>query len=242
MAMSIPPNELPIRIARVYWVFFVSFLLCNYGCRRPPTELDKKWPGFKSNKILETGVDYVNEPVRKGYVVTYKKDTIRGYIRVRKYNEVKVPLLFVPVLPLDKTQASDIIQVRADSIDCIWMEIPGKKDTTMEYAIMNSLLWQVLASKGSAKIYWQRTDTYTIDYSDWSTHPDSYQQVCLVRPAGAINIPLSVRMDVRPAYCYADFINHRYGQHVKPSDFKTTGDMLNYIVDQENQRILANKD
>jgi hypothetical protein len=213
------------------WLLIISLIMEGCACT-PPTALDIKWPDYKRLRRYGDGTAfYLSAPVRKGYVLTNNRDTIKGYIKINNYNNALGHLSFVPVLPFGKAERSDIILVRPKDIDYIRVEVPGSKDS-LDFGILDSDTWRVLARKDPVRIYYQQW---------WENDIDgiltTFENITLTAPGVSIRIPLSVRGEDSRSYCLVHFINKRYGQHFRESEFTGQRSMLNYILDKENERV-----
>ncbi|HMI60327.1 MAG TPA: hypothetical protein VK518_05445 [Puia sp.] len=167
--------------------------------------------------------------VRVGYLVKKNNDTLRGYIKmVLSYYEGQT-IKDVPLLPFDKTDKKDIINVDLDEIDHVRISSP-KGTTSEDYMPVRSAMWQILGRKGQISVCTQTWGTirpYTY-----------YQEMVLVSGKKLIEIPINPSNSgaYHPRFSYlVQFINKRYGRNFTTKSFKGRDDMVSYILDNENE-------
>lgn len=222
-------------ISKNGWLIIIQSIMVFYGCVAP-SGLDKKWPDYKHLRRIGDGtVYYLSAPVREGYIFTKNKDTLKGYIKIFNYNKLHSHLLYFPLLPFNKTKATDIIDVKLEDIDFIRVKRPNSNDSE-DYGLVDSNTWLLIGRKNQIKIYYQQW---------WNTDVDGilfiWIEMILVSEKERTEIPTRALIGSHPRWYYLlQFINKRYGQDFKQEDFKDEKAMIGYILDKENQKPLNN--
>ncbi len=194
-----------------------------HGCYPPPSELEKKWPNWKSERTF----GYMAAPVRRGYILTINNDTLFGYIRIFDCNEAGSQLNGVSILPFNKTLATDIITVKLPDIDYIKVEMPDGKDSA-EYIIVHGVTWRIIGERKNVRICYE--ETWTTDIGGTAIDGN---WTCLVKGKEIKMMPGN-RFNPTLAFSLRRYINDSYGKHYAEKDFKSNKGMINYILDRES--------
>ena len=209
--------------------FLILYLLFCTGCiNSPQIKLNRKWPDYK-RPFSAAGV---TDGVRVGYIVRKQGDTLRGYVNMKTFYYDKETINEVPLLPFDKNEKKDIINVALDDIDFVRIYSP-RKTIAEDYMPVRSAMWYLLGRKGRVSVCYQRWGLLHTGY-----HNDYYETAVLVSGQQVTDIPINPSNSTayHPRYLYyVEFINKRFGKNFTTKDFnKDKTAMVNYILDQEN--------
>jgi hypothetical protein len=210
-----------------YWWKLSVFFLTGCGILGPQATLNRSWPvkyGF--------GTELSTTPVREGYILTKKDDTLRGYIKMATVYEVAYTITAIPILPFNKKSKSDLLEVKLADIDYVRIQNTLKSKITEDYMPVNSAMWQVLGSKGPVKVCYRQVEADSLS----SGYSRRYDQMLLLTGKWIIVIPMihtglfQSRLDL-----LLEFINDRYRKSFQRADFKDQNDMINYILNNEKE-------
>ena len=180
---------------------------CSYG--QEVTAQGRPWP-----------VNYGYTPMRrspplKGFIVLTSGDTLKGYLKVFAFHD------FYPILDTGTNQVQDIYFP-----DIASMRIYGGPQGYIDYVNLGDkhFLWRLDGRQKDVAIY------------DDMLHMGMHHLI-MVTPKARITIYKG-----RQWFEYYDkivplligFINDRYKTGVSVGNFKTTKDIIDYILDQEN--------
>jgi hypothetical protein len=169
---------------------------------------------------------YDDANVEHGFVIEKNGDTIRGLLKMVTIYPEGGKFDHVPVLPYDKTQATDIINIPLSEIDYaqignVW---PHAGDST-DFMPVNDAMWYVLGRKGNASI----CQGNYVEGPFWGDRLHWDVPMALVVGAKIVNIPPKPSQ-FRSLLLFA---NRRYGQHLSEKDFKNKKALINYILNKE---------
>jgi hypothetical protein len=212
----------------------VGLIMSFYGCATlKETKLDKKWPQ-RLSVIDQFDID--PPLVKEGYILTKNNDTLKGYFKMRELNEFNMPSMPIPFLPFNKTKATDIINIKIDSINYIRKKL-AKETDSVDYIPFESTLWLVLGRKNGIKILYQqwnkRADYDVSIYQQWD-------EIIIASDKLIVKIPTYGKKwsPHSQNFFILKFINERYGQNFYNKDFKNQKAMLDYILEKENEKLL----
>lgn len=209
------------------WLVLGLLVLGVHSCAPPASALDKKWPDYKLLRRLGDGkYDYMTAPVREGYVVTRKKDTVRGYVKIANFNHGRMK--YLSLLPFDKTKESDIINIPVEDVDVIQVKLPGGDDLA-RYRIIEGSTCRILGERGDVAIYYDPYWTQDVDGFVWT-----WNRTLLVT-RGKVKIMPSLRRDPSADDSLLRYINETYGKHFSAKDFRDRKEMVEYILDREGE-------
>jgi len=208
-----------------HWILIGLLVFGVNSCSRPPSELDRKWPDYQVlRRIGDRRYDYMTAPVREGYVLTRKKDTLRGYVKIANFNHGRMKVF--SLLPFDKTKESDIINVPLEDIDYIQVQLPEGHDS-VRYGIVEGSTCRILGERGDVRIYYDPYWTEDIDGNVWT-----WNRTLLVSP-GSVKIMPFLHNNPSAGYSLLRYINYTYGKHFIRKDFGSQNEMVDYILERE---------
>jgi hypothetical protein len=223
-------------------LLILVLLMCFYSCttffKHPQSfgwssyyndEISEKWP--KHHRISHlfdppagsASEDYI---VTEGYILTKNNDTLKGYIKIPFHNtRFEKPSKPIPFLPFNKTKATDIINVKLDSINYIRIKQAQSTDSA-DFIPFKSSIWLLVGRKNNIAIYYRGWRQYIYDTENSYQYETNGAQLILISEKNTTNMPILKILQ---------FINKRYGQHFSKKDFKDGKAMINYILDKENE-------
>lgn len=198
------------------------FPLFFSDCNTPERKLNRMWP----DKHSGTSADLASVTV--GFIITKSTDTLRGYIKIQTVYYYGDKLLYIPLLPFNKTKKADIIKVKLEDIDYVRVNFPQKKGTS-DYMPIQSTMWLILGSKNQIRLCYQNWGDYFFG--------NNWDEMILISGSEISEIPISNSSIFHPrSYFILEFINKRYSEHFKQEDFKDEKAMEDYILDKENKK------
>jgi hypothetical protein len=221
------------------WALLVLPVIISGCSSEHQTELKNKWPDMHMDSWKYKVENYDDAPIREGYVVTRYSDTVKGYVKLVP-SLVGVPNAdCIAVLPYGKNKFTDMINVKKADIAYVKLRRPLRNpdnidrlsgsvnDIDVYVPFTNNELWLFLGIKGGAKIYY---NFYITGYGNIQFH----WEMCLVTHNQQVKIPIHLPAIHPRAYYLVQFLNKRYNQRFKTSDFKGEKAVIDYILDQEN--------
>jgi hypothetical protein len=218
--------------SKIYCLFcmlcLTSWLLCmlcliSCGIFGRQAKLDRSWPvkyGFGTTLSLT--------PTREGYIVKNDSDTQKGYIKMATLYELNYTITDVPVLPFNKTDKSDIINVKLEDIDFVRIKKSLNSPATEDYMPIESAMWQILGGNDKARVCYRALESNAVR----AKNVQYTNQLALL--ADGYIIPMRAHSDNRSAVLL-EFINERYGQDFQKKDFINEKAMIDLILKNEQR-------
>ena len=207
-------NKILLPIILISILVFNSGILLSQETNWPPSE----WAAQSFCKHIRPGeICTLNYP---SSVIIFKNgDTIANcYFRDWNYN--------CEILPNNKFKSivrpmSSILCIHATLID----------GTNFEFRPLGKLLFRVYKRKGDVAIYDTHTDIYSSKLSF---------AILVINNKKVINIYPFYKLlpPKKQASWLLKFIKKRYNKEIDISYFKNQNDMIDYILDEENKRIM----
>jgi hypothetical protein len=213
---------------------YLVCILALSGCLPPAGPLDASWPISYPRNYL-----YNSASVEEGYILLRNKDTLWGRIKLfpLKPNFVS----HMSILPKGKDSAADVINVPAADID--YIRIYRGSFYTPHFTDFVNLdgqtLWRLLARRDSVGIY----DALIFKSNLYSRLPPSYYAhfepfMILLSHGRRVKMYSLLQWDLNHRHqekLLIKFINHYYKTSFRRSDFKSSKEIFDYILQRETE-------
>jgi hypothetical protein len=193
--------------------------------------LQSNWP-LRSAAYERGSTSYNNAPVLKGFILMKNGDTLKGKIKLI-ISTGKPPSRYAfPFLQDGKNGADDIQYIGVNSVNYFRVFNDSVNNTFTDIVNVDNRFWRLLGKKNRVAVYEE-----TISTSMFLFNRDG--RVMFVSENKPVIITSSFSTMLHGWHIYPaiiNFINKRYHKSFKENDFKTGMDMIDYILNNENEK------